>query len=129
MHPPVVKALVVYHKPARLIAQKLHHVVGGVHEHEDVPTVKVLPDSVVHYAAQYVESFPHVQLERNWSPVTRCGCETTATDLHVVVSGCCFYATRHNWSEAYGKNMTLFFRQSCITLETDDSRALSESYA
>lgn len=57
----MVQVLVVYHKPARLIAQQLHHVVGGVHEHEDIPAVEVMPRGVVHYAALHVEAIPHVR--------------------------------------------------------------------
>ena len=72
------------------IAQQLHHVVGGVHEHEDVPTVKVLPDGVVHYAAQHVESFPHVsrlRIKPEPRPVTQA--EHGVTNL----SGCQVHST------------------------------------
>ena len=61
MHPSVVKAFVIDHKSARLVAQQLHHVVGSVHEHEDIPAVQVLTHVVVHYPAQHVEVLAHVR--------------------------------------------------------------------
>ena len=61
MHPYVVKAFVIDHKSARLVAQRLHHVVGSVYEHEDIPAVQVLTHVVVHYPAQHVEALAHVR--------------------------------------------------------------------
>lgn len=61
MYPSVVKAFVIDHKSARLVAQQLHHVVGSVYEHEDIPAVQVLTHVVVHYPAQHVEVLAHVR--------------------------------------------------------------------
>ena len=64
MHPSMVQALVVYHKPAGLVAQQLHHVVRGVHEHEHVHAIQVLPHVVGHNPAQLVEVAAHVSRPR-----------------------------------------------------------------
>ena len=61
MHAPVVQPLVVDHQTAGLVAQQLHHIVRGVHEHEHVAAVQVLPHVAFHYPAQHIEVLPHVR--------------------------------------------------------------------
>ena len=61
MHAPVVQPLVVDYQAAGLVAQQLHHIVRGVHEHEHVAAVQVLPHMAVDDSAQHVEVLPHVR--------------------------------------------------------------------